>query len=136
MDQLASDINNRMKKGDSYFNDAATNTNHNQYAQALTDSDSALTEFSQGKTSAQEGVFIARNSQKQVYLQYFQLTLQELDLRVNATSELKLAIPDLRQNSYSTANKHLELSNKYMQDSLAIKAQKEELINQNPSLFK
>jgi hypothetical protein len=136
MDQLASEINNRMKKGDTYFNQAATNTNRNQYEQALKDCDSALTEFGQGKTSAQQGVITAKNSQKQVYIEYFQLTLQELDLRINATTELKQAIPDLRQNSYNNANKHLDLSNSYMQDSMDIKAKKQELINQNPSYFK
>ncbi|MDD1764012.1 MAG: hypothetical protein LUQ70_04795 [Methanobacteriaceae archaeon] len=136
MDQLASTINDHLKQGDSYYNQAVTSTNKLLYDQALTQANNAFSEFDLGRSSTQEALIYARNSEKQVYIDYFQLTLQELDLRINATSELKMAIPYLQGNETTNANKHLDLANDYMKQSIDLQTQKQDLVKQNTALFK
>ena len=136
MDQLASNINDHLKGGDSYYNQAVASTNRFQYDQALTQTNNALNEFDLGRSTTQEALIYARNSEKQVYIDYFQLTLQELDLRLNATSELKMAIPYLQGNETTSANKHLDLANDYMKSSVDLATQKSQLVQDNMALFK
>ncbi len=136
MDQLASTITDHLQQGDSYYNQAVASTNKLQYEQALTQTNNAFSEFDLGRSSTQEALIYARNSEKQVYINYFQLTLQELDLRLNATSELKMAIPYLQDNETTNANQHLDLANDYMKQSVALSTQKDQLVQQNAALFK
>ncbi|MEN6329398.1 MAG: hypothetical protein ABFC91_03815 [Methanobacteriaceae archaeon] len=136
MDQLASTINDHLQQGDSYYNQAVASANKFQYEPALTQANSASSEFDQGRSSTQEALIYAQNSKEQVYINYFQLTLQELDLRINATSELKMAIPYLQSNETSTANQHLNLANDYMEQSINLKTQKDDLVTQNVAMFK
>jgi antitoxin component YwqK of YwqJK toxin-antitoxin module len=136
MDQLASTITDHLQQGDSYYNQAVASTNKLQYEPALTQANNAFSEFDLGRSSTQEALIYAKNSKKQVYIDYFQLTLQEMDLRLNATSELKMAIPYLQGNETTNANQHLGLANDYMKQSLALATQKEQLVQQNAGLFK
>ncbi|MEG3224099.1 MAG: hypothetical protein BME94_00890 [Methanobacteriales archaeon Met13] len=136
MDQLTSTINDHLKKGDTYYNQAANSVNKFLYEAAIKQANNALSEFDQGRSSAQEGLIYAKNTKEQVFIDYFQLTIQELDLRINATSEMKMAIPYLQGNETANANQHLDLANTYMQQSIAIQTQKTDMVKQNVNKFK
>jgi hypothetical protein len=65
-----------------------------------------------------------------------EITLHELDAKINATNELKMAIPLFMGNDTTSANDHVDLANKFMQSSLEFKRQKQEIVKQNPTKFK
>ncbi|HMK54370.1 MAG TPA: hypothetical protein VK444_06275 [Methanobacteriaceae archaeon] len=136
MDQLTSTINDHLKKGDSYYNQAVNSINKNLYEPGITQTNNALSEFDQARSSAQEGLIYAKNTKEDVFINYFQLTIQELDLRINATNEMKVAIPYLQGNETTTANQHIDLANNYMQQSIALQTQKTDLVKQNVAKFK
>ena len=136
IDQLTDTINDHIISGDNYFNQAATSSNKYQYENAQSQADNASSQFNMAKTSAQEALIYAKNLQDQVYITYMQITLQELDAKINATSELKVAIPLFARNDTKTGNTHVDLANQYMETSLEYQKQREDIVQQNPTKFK
>jgi hypothetical protein len=136
IDQLADTINDHIISGDNYFNQAATSINKYQYEDAQSQADNASSQFNLAKTSAQEALIYSKNLQDQVYITYMQITLQELDAKINATNELKVAIPLFSRNDTKTGNTHVDLANQYMDTSLEYQKQREDIVQQNPTKFK
>jgi hypothetical protein len=136
IDQLTTTINEHLKSGDNFYNQAVNSANKFLYDKALEQSNNASSEFEMAKTSSQEALIYSRNAQDQVYINYLQLTLQEVEAKINATNELKMAIPLFKGNDTKTANTHVDLANQYMQRSLEYQKQKEEIVQQNPNKFK
>ncbi len=136
IDQLCDTINNHLTSGDSYFNQAATSTNKYQYDSAQEQINNASSEFNLAKTSSQEAMIYSKNLQDQVYITYLQLTLYQVDAKINATNELKVAIPLFMRNDTRTGNTHVDLANQFMEKSLEYQKQKEDLVQQNPTKFK
>ncbi|NYB53084.1 MAG: hypothetical protein HVN35_11080 [Methanobacteriaceae archaeon] len=136
INQLSDTINNHLSAGDTYFNQAATSTNKYQYNDAQQQINNASNEFNMAKSSTQEAMFYAKSLQDQIYINYLQLTLQQIDAKINATNELKVAIPLFMRNDTKTANSHVDLANQFMSKSLEYQQQKNELVRQNPAKFK
>ncbi|MDO5836194.1 MAG: hypothetical protein Q4P17_06765 [Methanobacterium sp.] len=136
IDQLTESINDHIKSGNDYFNQAATSTNKYQYSSARSQAENASSEFNQARTTSQEALIYSKNLQDQVYITYFQITLQELDAKINATNQLIVAIPLFARNDTRTGNTHVDSANQFMKQSLEYQKQREELVQQNPTKFK
>lgn len=136
IDGLAPSINSHLKNGDTSYNQAASDTNKFQYSKALTECDNALSEFNLANSSANEGLKDAKDSNDNIYINYMQSVVSELGAKVNATTELKLAIPYLQKNDTVNANNHLSLANGYMDKSIEFKTNRDNMVLQNPSKFK
>jgi hypothetical protein len=136
IDQLATKINENIKNGDVYYNQAATSVNKFLYDNALSQCNSAASQFDLAKSSSQEALIYARTTQDQIYIDYLQLTINEVDAKINATNELQLAIPLYQVNDTRSGNTHAALANTYMKRSLEYEAKKQALVNQNPDKFK
>ncbi len=133
---FSSTINDHLKKGDNYYNSAAQDINKFSFDSALTNCNNAVSEFSSAKSSAEEGFKYAQNTKDTVFIQYMEYNLAEIDNRLNATSELKEAIPYLQQKNNSTGNPHITSANQFMDKSMEYKTKKDNLVKQNPSKFK
>jgi hypothetical protein len=133
---ISSTINTHLKNGDSYFNKAASDLNKYSFNSTAVNCNNALSEFNSAKSSAQEGLNYAQNSNDSVIINYMQLTVSEIDARVNATLELQQAINYLQTKDSVKGNPHVTLANQYMDASMGYKAKKDNIVKQNPSKFK
>ena len=129
-------INNHIKRGDDYYNLSASDTNKLLLNQALSECNNASSEYNQAQTAAQDAYVSATNSNDAVFVEYLQNVLGEVQAKLNATSELKIAINLLQTNQTSSADDHLATANSYMQKALEYQKNLENIVNQNPSKFK
>lgn len=136
INEISSTINEHLKNGDNYYNNAAEDINAFYLDSALTNCNNAASEFNSAKSSAEEGLTFAQNSKDTVFIEYMKYTVTEIEARLNATLELKKAIPYLQQKNNTTGNNHVTLANSYMDRSMEYKAKKDNLVSQNPSKFK
>jgi hypothetical protein len=136
IDGLSTSINTHLKNGDQYYNNAGNNTNKFQYDTALTNCDNATAEFNQARSFATQGLTFANNSNDTVYITYMQDVLDEIDAKINATNELKTAIPFLKNNDTVNANIHLGNANGFMAKAIDFNTQRENIVKQNPAKFK
>jgi hypothetical protein len=65
-----------------------------------------------------------------------QYVLNEIDAKINATNELKTAIPYLQDNNTVNANIHSSNANGYMDDATTFNNQRGNIVKQNPTKFK
>lgn len=133
---LSSSINENLKNGDTYFNNAASDLNKYSYSSAGTNCNNALSKFNSAKASAQQGLGYAQNTKDSVLIEYMQLSILEIDARVNATLELQQAINYLQKNDTISGNPHVIQANQFMDASMEYKSKKEDIVNRNPSKFK
>ena len=136
IDGVSTSINSHLQKGDEYFNTAGSDANKFLYDMALKNCDNATGEFNQARSFAAEGYTYAKNSNDTVYINYMQYVLDEIDAKLNATNELKTAIPYLQNNDTVNANDHVGNANQFMDIATQFNAKREEIIKQNPSKFK
>ena len=135
IDELSQSINIHLKNGDDQFNNAVSNTNKANYNNALTYCENATSEFQKARTYAFEGVTHAKNSNNTIYINYMQLVLDEIDAKLNATNELKTAIP-LINNNVTDANNHIGNVNHFMEIATSCYDQRKVIIKENPGKFK
>jgi len=136
INDMASTINVHLKKGDDFYNRSAVNANRMSLNQALTDSNSAMDEYSLAQTSAQSALTSAKNTNDGILIDYIQNALMEIQAKMNATSELNTAIKLLQNNQTTSANTHLLAANNYMNHAQQYKANRDEIVRQNPTKFK
>ncbi len=136
IDELATSINSHLKNGDVYYNNAGTDTNKFFYDMALKNCDNASSEFNQARSFATQGLTYAKDSNDTVYVNYMQAVLNEIDAKINATNELKSAIPYLMDNDTVNANNHVGNANEFMDKAITYNDQREQIVKQNPTLFK
>lgn len=136
INSLSSNINSNLKDGDTLFNKAASDLNKYSYNSSSSNCNNALSKFNSAKASAQQGLTYAQNSKDNVLIQYMDLTISEIDARVNATLELQQAINYLQKNDTINGNPHVTKANQFMDISVQYKAKKDGLIKQYPSKFK
>lgn len=136
IDGLAPSINSHLKSGDIMYNQSAIDVNQFKYTRALAECNNATSEFNSAKSSANSGLSYAKNSNDNVYVNYMQYVVSELDAKLNATTELETAISYLQKNDSVNANNHITLANGYMDKSTEYKTERDNIVLQNPSKFK
>ncbi len=133
---LSTTINTHIKNGDQFYNNSGTAVNQFQYTTALNYCNNASTEFNLAKTSASQGLTYARNSNDTVYINYMQNVVNEIDAKINATEELKTAIPYLQNNDTVNANTHIGNANTFMNNAIQFNNLRQQIIQQNSAKFK
>jgi len=135
INELAPTINNHIKQGDKSFNDAAWNANNFNFDKALQNCENATGEFNLAKSAAQDANDFAKDTEDNVYIEYFGLVINEIDAKLSATSELNMAIQFFATGDNETANTHVSSANQFMERAVEYMNQKEEIVKQNPSKF-
>ncbi len=136
INDMAVSVNDHLKKGDEYYNQSAYNANHMILSQAMTQSTNANNEYSSALAFAQTAYNSAKNANDGIFMDYLQNVINELQAKINATSELKKAITLLQTNETPSANSHLGTANDFMSKAMQYKKNRDEIVNQNPNKFK
>jgi len=135
INKLSGDINQHLKKGDKYYNEAAEDVNNYRLKSALEKCESATSEYNTARLLTSEALAYAEESGDDVFIEYLKLVLAEIDAKLNATSELKNAIQLLSIDKISSANNSLELANNFMYEAKDYERQRNELLNKSPEKF-
>lgn len=136
IEELTPQINDHLKKGDGYYNQSAEDLNAFNENDSVEKSELASSEYNSARSLTSEALSYAQSSQETIYIQYLQLAISEIDAKLNATSELRTAGQLFRIGDNETANTNLDSANNLMQTAKEFEKQREELVKQNPDLFK
>ena len=136
IDGVSTSINTHLKSGDGDYNNAGTDANKFLYSKGLKEIDNASSEFNLAKSFASQSFTYAQNSNDTIYINYMQSVLNEIDAKINATNELKTAIPYLMDNDTVNANIHIGNANGFMNKATTFNDQRENIVKQNPTKFK
>ena len=117
IDQLVPQINSHLQKGDDFYNQSATDLNTLKTNSSLEKSNNAFSEYNSARSLSSQALSYAQSSQDEVYINYLQLVLSEIDAKLNATSELRTAGQLFLAGDNETANDNLRSANSMMLDA-------------------
>ncbi|WBF08784.1 hypothetical protein [Methanothermobacter thermautotrophicus] len=135
INQLVPEINDHIKKGDSYFNESAIAANSFKLDEALSKCELAASEYRSARDLASEALGYARNGADPIIVNYLEILVSELDAKINATIELKNAIQMLSINETENGNSNIEMANSYMRTAKELESERMEIVKKNPEKF-
>lgn len=127
-------INSHLQKANIEYNNAVTYLNVKNYTEATEHINSSYTEYIQARTSTENALDKATRNNKTVQIEYFNLTLTEINYKINATVELYDGLITVN-NSPSKALQYFSKSHEYMENALEYSEKRKVLEEQYPDNF-
>ena len=129
-------LSENIRNGNLNFNDAVNYTNNKNYVIADEKGQTALNYFTEAQNNLLDIKRYYENINDTVYTQYVDLLREEISLKENATSQLRIAIQNFKNNNPSSGNSYVARANNIMKQGIVIQNQREQLVLDNPDKFK
>lgn len=127
-------INSHIQNANNEYNTAVNYLNTKNYTNSVEHINTSFTEYMQAQESAQRALKKAKENNKSIQVEYFNYTITELDLKINATVELYDGLMTMN-NSQSKALQFFSNSHKYMVNATEYSDKRKLLEEQYPDNF-
>ena len=136
MNQSMPDISSSIVSGDSDYNSAVDLLNSKNYSEAKNKAISAKNNFNRSMIQLSDIKDNFTSDTNDVHKNYINTVLNELELKINATDYLLEAIDNFKYSKNSTGNDYSSQANELMKDALEFQNVRNNLVKENPDLFK
>ncbi|WP_407378641.1 hypothetical protein [Methanobrevibacter sp.] len=130
------DISESITAGDSDYNEAVDLLNDKNYDESRNKAISASNNFNKSFSQLSSIKDNFTSGDDEVYKSYVNTLLEELKLKMNATDYLLESIDYYRNYENSTGNSYSYEANELMNDALEFQKVRNDLVKDNPNLFK
>jgi uncharacterized protein YxeA len=127
-------INSNLNKGNNEYNQAVLSLNNRQYIDAQKKFNDSLMYYSNAREKTETALQIAENKDDEILIEYLNATLTEINLKIQAVSEINEGI-NIRDNSSSSAYMHYTNSNNILQNITQYSDKRSQLEQQYPEKF-
>ena len=136
MNHLMPDISSNIVTGDSDYNSAVDLLNNKNYGESKNKAISAKNNFNQSMIQLLDIKNNFTSDTNDVHKNYINAVINELELKINATDHLLEAIDNYKNHKNSTGNDYSNQANELMHESLEFQNVRNNLVKENPNLFK
>ncbi|MDR1721841.1 MAG: hypothetical protein LBR24_02195 [Methanobrevibacter sp.] len=136
INNLIQQLNNNIVNGDLNYNAAVDDLNSHNYDDAAEKINIANENFNECKNKIAEIKQSYKKLNNSLYEDYIDLVGQEIDLKLNATINLKHALNNFQKGNNQTANKYVDYANNFMIDGIQIQKERDQLVSDNTDKFK
>ena len=136
MNQAMPDISSSIVAGDSDYNRAVDLLNDKSYNEAKNKAISAENNFNQSMIQLLDIKDNFTSDTNDVHKNYINTVIKELELKINATENLLESIDYYKNYQNSTGNDYSSHANELMNDALDFQNVRNNLVRENPNLFK
>ena len=130
------DISSNIVTGDSDYNSAVDLLNSKNYSEAKNKVISAKNNFNQSMIQLSNIKNNFTSDTSDVHKNYINTVLKELELKMNATDYLLKAIDNFKDHKNNTGNDYSKRANELMKEALEFQNVRNNLVKENPNLFK
>ncbi len=130
------DISSSIVAGDSDYNRAVDLLNDKSYNEAKNKAISAENNFNQSMIQLLDIKDNFTSDTNDVHKNYINTVIKELELKINATENLLESIDYYKNYQNSTGNDYSSHANELMNDALDFQNVRNNLVRENPNLFK
>lgn len=130
------DISDSIVSGDSDYNTAVDLLNNKNYDESKNKAISANNNFNQSLILLLSIKDNLTSDTNDVHKKYINSVISELELKMNATDYLMESIDYYKNYQNSTGNEYSSHANEIMKDALEFQNVRNDLVKQNPNLFK
>ncbi|WP_455646110.1 hypothetical protein [Methanosphaera sp.] len=128
-------INSNLQSGNEHYNIIATDINEQKYSEAKTESDKTLEYYSKAKNSTQNALNKAIKQNDSIQIEYLNYTLDEINMKINATYEIRSGINLINPDDLSISENHFQTSNQLIQNTTQYTDKRNQLEKQYPDKF-
>ena len=128
-------ISNSIVQGDKDYNESVELLNNRNFEESSQKAQSAGDNYNNSLNKLRDIQNKFDKDLNNVHKQYISVTIQELQLKLNAVEELEESIYYLRNYYNSTGSSHGSEANDYMYDALNYQNQRNEIVKNNSKLF-
>ena len=136
MNQAMPDISSSIVAGDSDYNRAVDLLNDKSYNEAKNKAISAENNFNQSMIQLLDIKDNFTSDTNDVHKNHINTVIKELELKINATENLLESIDYYKNYQNSTGNDYSSHANELMNDALDFQNVRNNLVRENPNLFK
>lgn len=136
MNQVMPDVSSSIVSGDSDYNAAVDLLNNKNYDESKNKAISANNNFNQSLILLLSIKDNLTSDTNDVHKKYINSVISELELKMNATDYLMESIDYYKNYQNSTGNEYSSHANEIMKDALEFQNVRNDLVKQNPNLFK
>ena len=136
MNAVMPDISSNIVAGDSDYNEAVNLLNDKNYGEARNKAISAQNNFNHSMSQILDIKDNFTDDINDVHRNYINAILSELELKLNATEYLLKAIDSYERYENATGNEYAQQANYYMNEALEFQKVRNDLVKDNPNLFK
>ena len=130
------DISSSIVAGDSDYNSAVDLLNDKSYNEARNKAISAENNFNQSRIQLLDIKDNFTSDTNDVHKNYINTVIKELELKINATENLLESIDYYKNYQNSTGNDYSSHANELMNEALDFQNVRNNLVRENPNLFK
>lgn len=136
MNEAMPDISSSIVAGDSDYNSAVDLLNDKSYNEARNKAISAENNFNQSRIQLLDIKDNFASDTNDVHKNYINTVIKELELKINATENLLESIDYYKNYQNSTGNDYSSRANELMNEALDFQNVRNNLVRENPNLFK
>ena len=136
MNKNMPDISDNIATGDSDYNAAVDSLNNKNYNEATNKAISANNNFNQSLILLLGIKDNFTSGTNDIHIKYINSVISELELKMNATDYLMESIDYYKNYQNSTGNEYSSHANELMKDALEFQNVRNDLVKNNPNLFK
>jgi len=136
MNKLMPDISDGIVNGDKEYNEAVELVNNKNYEESMNKAVSAESNFNSSLKNLKLLKENFSSDVSKIQREYIDDAIDEVDLKLRAVDKLKSAIDCFEVNSNYTGTNYASEANDLIYESLKYQNQRDELVSENPNLFK
>lgn len=136
MNKVMPDISSTVVAGDSDYNQAVDLLNNKNYDESRNKAISASNNFNQSLSQLNSIKDNFTSDTNDFHKSYINALFNELELKLNATDNLLESIGYYKNHQNSTGNEYSHNANELMNDALEFQNVRNNLVKDNPNLFK
>jgi len=127
-------INSHLQKGNDEYNEAVAYLNSKNYSSTIQHVNESYKEYLLAKENTEKALDKATKNNQSIQAEYFMLTLNELDYKINASVEMYSGLNYVKTNP-SKALSIFKTSNEYMEKAKEYSYKRDQLEQQYPNNF-
>ncbi|MCC7554008.1 MAG: hypothetical protein KO202_05930 [Methanobacteriaceae archaeon] len=136
INEIMLEISNGIVEGDNYYNESVSAINSKHFDDADRKANLAIKKFTKSKKNILETNKYYEGVNQTIYIEYLNLLEDEIDLKNNASSNLLLASQEYENKDIQAGNSYSQIANSKMNEAVEIQNQRNNIVEDNPDLFK
>lgn len=135
LNKIINDLNKDIVNGDANYNKAINSLNSKDYVNAESSIFNASTSYTNAFNKVSESIKDAEGLNNTLYLNYLNIVKEEIQLKLNATNQLQLAVQSYKSGEADSGNTYSDKAIIAMTQAIIKQKERSKIAKNNPDKF-
>lgn len=135
LNKIVNDLSDDIISGDTNYNNAINSLNSKDYTNAESSIFNASTSYTNSYNTVLEAIKDAERLNNTIYANYLNIVKSEIQLKLNATNQLQLAVQSYKSGGVEDGNSYSDKASVTMTQALIKQKERASIAKNNPDRF-